>query len=85
MAGVQQNISYTRELFAGDVIEIRSQVLEVSDKRLRFRHEMRDIESGAVAAVSEIMAVHLDKRAHKSCRLPETIRQRAAALAAGKP
>ena len=57
----------------------------MSDKRLRFRHEMRDIESGAVAAVSEIMAVHLDKQEHKSCPLPETIRQRAAALAAGKP
>ena len=84
MAGVQQNISYSRELFAGDVIEIRSQVLEVADKRLRFRHEMRNIESGAVAAVSEIMAVHLDKRAHKSCPLPQNIRQRAEALAVGK-
>jgi acyl-CoA thioester hydrolase len=84
MAGVQQKTSYSRELFAGDVIEIRSQVLEVADKRLRFRHEMRNIESGAVAAVSEIMAVHLDKQEHKSCALPETIRQRAEALLAGK-
>ena len=84
MAGVQQNISYSRELFAGDVIEIRSQVLEVADKRLRFRHEMRNIESGDIAAVSEIMAVHLDKQGHKSCPLPETIRQRAEAFLAGK-
>jgi acyl-CoA thioester hydrolase len=84
MAGVHQNISYSRELFAGDVIEIRSEVLEVADKRLRFRHEMRNIESGAVAAVSEIMAVHLDKQEHKSCPLPKTIRQRAEALLAGK-
>jgi acyl-CoA thioester hydrolase len=82
MAGVQQNLSYRQELFAGDVIEIRSQVLEVHDKRIRFRHEMRSIESGAVVAVSEITAVHLDKVAHKACPFPEPIRQSAAALLA---
>src|SRR5262245_36887204 len=40
MAGVQQNLTYRQELFAGDVIEIRSHVLEVAEKRLRFRHDM---------------------------------------------
>lgn len=80
MAGVQQNISYRQELFAGDVIEVRSQVLEVADRRLRFQHEMRNIESGTVVAVSEITAVHLDKQGHKACPLPEAIRRRAEAL-----
>lgn len=84
MAGVQQNITYSKELFAGDVIEVRSQVLEVADKRLKFRHEMRNIESGVVAAVSEITAVHLDKRAHKSSPLPEAVRRSAEALVADK-
>ena len=51
MAGVQQNITYRQELFAGDVIEIRSRVLEIADKRIRFEHEMRNIERGEVAAV----------------------------------
>jgi acyl-CoA thioester hydrolase len=82
MAGVQQNIAYSRELFAGDVIEIRSQVLEVADKRLRVRHEMRSIESGEMAAVCEITAVHLDKKARKSCALPSHIRKAAEALLA---
>jgi acyl-CoA thioesterase FadM len=41
MAGVQQNISYRKELFAGDVIEIRTVVLEVTERRLCVRHEMR--------------------------------------------
>jgi acyl-CoA thioester hydrolase len=82
MAGVQQNISYMQELFAGDVIEIRSQVLEVGERRLRVRHEMRNIETGAVAAVSEITAVHLDKQAHKACDFPAAIRAKAEALMA---
>ena len=84
MAGVQQNITYSKELFAGDVVEVRSQVLEVADKRLKFRHEMRNIESGVVAAVSEITAVHLDKHAHKSCPLPESVRRSAQALLVDK-
>ena len=45
MAGVQQNISYKQELFAGDVIEIRTQVLEIAEKRMCVRHEMRNIET----------------------------------------
>jgi acyl-CoA thioester hydrolase len=81
-AGVQQNITYKQELFAGDVIEIRSHVLEVGEKRLRFRHEMRNIETGSVAALCEITAVHLDKQEHKACALPPAVRAAAEALMA---
>lgn len=84
MAGVQQTISYMKELFAGDVIEIRSQVLEVAERRLRVRHEMRNIETGEIAATSEINAVHLDKPGHKSCDFPPAVRAAAEALMAGE-
>jgi acyl-CoA thioester hydrolase len=80
---VQQNITYKQELFAGDVIEIRSQVLEMTSKRMHVRHEMRNIETGAVAAISEITSVHLDKQAHKSCDFPPAVRAAAEALMAG--
>jgi acyl-CoA thioesterase FadM len=43
---------------------------------------MRNIETGAVAAISEITSVHLDKRAHKACPLPPAVRSAAAALLA---
>jgi acyl-CoA thioester hydrolase len=85
MAGVQQNIAYRAELFAGDVIEVRSQVLEVAERRLHVRHEMRNIETGAVAAISEIVAVHLDKQARAACALPANIREAARALMAPAP
>jgi acyl-CoA thioester hydrolase len=85
MAAVQQTITYRKELFAGDVIEIRSHVLEVADRRLRFRHEMRSIETGELAATSEINGVHLDKKAHKSCEFPATVRAAAEKMMAGTP
>jgi acyl-CoA thioester hydrolase len=37
MAAVQQNISYKRELIAGDIVEVRSRVLELRERVLRFR------------------------------------------------
>jgi acyl-CoA thioester hydrolase len=79
MAGVQQNIAYSKELFAGDVIEIRSGVREVADKRLRVHHEMRNLETGDLCATCEITAVHLDKQQHKSCEFPPAIRAAAEA------
>jgi acyl-CoA thioester hydrolase len=84
MAGVQQNISYKEELFAGDVIEIRSHLLELGEKRLRVRHDMHNTERGTLAASCEITAVHLDKKAHKSCPFPAAIRRAAEPLLPGR-
>jgi acyl-CoA thioester hydrolase len=74
MAAVQQNISYKRELLAGDIIEVRSRVLEVGNKSVRFLHEMRNGETGEIAATCEITGVHMDREARKSVAFPETVR-----------
>src|SRR3989440_8915030 len=78
MAGVQQNITYKRELFAGDIVEVRSTLLELREKSICFLHEMRNAETGDVAATCEITAVHLDRQAHKSAPFEEVIRSTAA-------
>ena len=84
MAAVQQNITHKRELLAGEIVEIRSRFLEVRDKALRFVHEMRNAETGEVAAICEITVVHIDRRARKAVALPATIRDAAnATLAPG--
>jgi len=74
MAGVQQNISYKRELFAGDIVEVKSRLLEIRERSIRFLHEMRNAETGEVAATCEITAVHLDRQAHKSMPFAPEIR-----------
>ncbi|HEX8818163.1 MAG TPA: thioesterase family protein, partial [Terriglobales bacterium] len=79
VAGVQQNITYKRELMAGDVIEIRTRILEIREKVIRFLHEMFNVETGELAALCEITAVHLDRKTRKSCPFPEAIRKSAAA------
>lgn len=80
MAAVEQHIEYKRELRAGDLITIRSAVLEVRDKSVRFRHEMWNDESGELAATTTLVGVHLDLTTRKARSLPVDVRERAASL-----
>jgi acyl-CoA thioester hydrolase len=77
MVAVQQNISYKRELLAGDIVEIRSFLLEVRDKAIRFVHEMRNGETGEVAATCELTGVHMDRKARKSVAFADPVRETA--------
>ena len=80
MAAVQQNIAYKRELRAGDVVSIRSGVLEIREKVIRFFHEMYNDETGEIAATAEMTGVHLDTVLRKSCPFPGPAFERASAL-----
>ena len=75
MAAVQQNIIYRRELLAGDIVEVKSVLLEIRDKSIRFRHEMRNAETGEIAASCEITGVHMDRQARKSAAFTDAIRK----------
>jgi acyl-CoA thioester hydrolase len=74
MAGLQQNITYKRELYAGDVVNVRSGVLEVRDKVVRFRHEMTNLENRETAATMELTVAHIDTAKRESCPFPAAIR-----------
>jgi acyl-CoA thioester hydrolase len=73
MAAVEQRIAYESELHAGDTVAIRSGIIEVGVKSLRFVHEMRNTETGEIAAVTLLAAVHMNNVVRKSCPLPSTI------------
>jgi acyl-CoA thioester hydrolase len=82
MAAVQQNLSYRRELYAGDVVAVRSGFLEVRDKGLRFVHEMRNAATDEIAAVCELTAVQIDARTRKAGALAPEVGARARELTA---
>jgi acyl-CoA thioester hydrolase len=73
MAAVDQHIAYRRELHAGDVVAVRSQVLEIEGRKIRFRHEMSNEETGEIAAVTTLLGVHMDTVARKACPFPAEI------------
>src|SRR5207237_9471880 len=77
MAAVQQTVTYKRELLAGDIVEVRSQLLEIRDRSVRFMHEMRNAETGEIAAAFEFVGVHMDRQALKSVTSAAAIRNAA--------
>jgi acyl-CoA thioester hydrolase len=80
MAAVQQNITYRRELVAGDTVTVHSAFLEIRDKVARFVHEMRHGETGEIAAYCMLTGVHIDTEARKSCPFPQDILARGKSL-----
>jgi len=73
MVAVQQDTTYKRELLAGDLITIRSGILEMREKVIRFYHEMVNNETDEVAAITTLTGVHLDHETRKSCPFPREI------------
>ena len=80
MAAVQQNITYRRELYAGETVAIRSAFLEVRDKLAKFVHEMRNAVTDEVAAICVLTGVHIDAQTRKSCAFPPEIIERGRSL-----
>lgn len=80
VAAVEQKIAYRRELMPGDMIEVRSRMLEVKEKTIRFIHEMIHRESGQIAATSEYVTVCLDRAQRKAKPYPEAVLAKARGL-----
>jgi len=76
LAAVQQNITYRRELRAGDIITIRSGILEIQDKSVQIFHEMRKDETQVVAAFTFVTGVYMDTQKRKSSSIPLEIREK---------
>jgi acyl-CoA thioester hydrolase len=77
IVALQENLTYKREVMAGDLLEIRSRLIEVREKVARFTHEMRITETGELAASCEMTTVHIDRHTRKSIPFPPAIREAA--------
>ena len=73
IAAVRQETTYRRELFPGDVLTIRTAVLEMRPLRIRFYHEMLNDETGEVAAATTITGVLLDAQTRKPTPFPPQV------------
>ena len=80
LAAVQQNVSYRKELYPGDTVAVRSGVVEMRDKVVRFRHELYNTDGGEVSATCEFTVVCLDPESRKSCPFPPDVAKRAQQL-----
>jgi len=75
LAAVEQHLNYKRELRSGDLLTIRSSVLEGKEKSVRFAHEMTNDQTGDVAATMLVVGVCTDMITRKARALPQDIIQ----------
>ena len=85
MAAVEQTIRYQRELVAGDVVAVRSEVTAVHEKAIEIRQTLVNLEDGRPAAVMDLVGVHLDTVARKSVPFAAAVAAQARALLAALP
>ncbi len=74
MAALEQITKYKSEVIAGDLLVVKSRILEVKDKTIRFIHIMYNPETGREVATTELLGVHIDQEKRKSCAFPESIK-----------
>ena len=73
--------SFTRELNAGDRVEVRSALMHVGSSSIRILSRLYEAETGELAAELSQYGVHLDLDARRPSRIPEVIRERGQAMA----
>ena len=79
MVALDQRIAYQRELNAGDVVVVRTAMLEVREKILRFAHQMFNAETGELSAVTQLVGEPLDTERRRTTPLPDAVVARARA------
>ena len=80
MAGLEQTTKYKAEVMPGDLLHIKSELIEVKDKTIKFIHTMYNSETQTVVATSELVAAHIDRKERKACSFPKTITKKCTAL-----
>lgn len=85
----EAHVRYLREVGEGAALTVRTRVLGVDATKVRFCHlmyagEKPEDDAGPVAT-SELLGVHVDRRAGRSAPLPATVRARLTALVQEAP
>ena len=78
---VETHISHLGQLYAGDRVQVLTQVLGFDDRRLHLFHVLRRVGEDEPMATGEHMLVHVDAGAGRASPVGDGVRNRVAALA----
>jgi acyl-CoA thioester hydrolase len=81
---VEQKTKYKREVLAGSLLHVRTELIELGRSSIRFMHHMFDSDSGDEVATTELVGVYFDTARRKSVELPEFVRERGRELLASE-
>ena len=70
------DVDYLSEIFAGDEVEITTQLLDWDHKRLHYYHTMINLNTGNTAATNECLGMNVNLESRRSAPFPEPVSQR---------
>jgi acyl-CoA thioester hydrolase len=73
MFAVEQHLRYLGELREGDAFEIHTGILELRERSVLLAHAMTDPLRARVAAVSELVGLHIDLGTRRASPFPPAI------------
>ena len=73
LVALEQNIKYFKEVVAGDNIYIESEVIEIKEKIIRFRHNMHKLVTNEILAETEILGLYIDTIKRRGVEIPEFV------------
>jgi acyl-CoA thioester hydrolase len=76
----EAHVTYEREVKAGDVLRVTTQLVDADGKRLHFFHTMYHADAGYRAATIELLALHVDLGGPRSVPFPAAQRVAVEAL-----
>lgn len=79
---VDQHTQYKREVLAGSLLHITSELLGLGRTSIRFVHRMYDSETGEEVSQTELVGVYFDLEHRHPVPLPAAVHRHAAALQA---
>jgi len=77
IADVRHLIEYKAEVSAGDLLEIRAELLKIGGKSLTFAYEMINLRNGEIASTLEVVCVLFDLNERKAVVIPDALRTKA--------
>ncbi len=73
---LEQRLNYVREVLSGDILIIKSALVEVGAKTIRICHFMFNAETGLLAATSEVTAIQLDLDTRRATSYSDEVREK---------
>jgi len=73
MVAAEQNFKYFQELSSGNLIYVKTELLEFKQKAIVFVHKMYNVETEALVAEGRMVGVHIDMTSRKAVQFPDHI------------
>ncbi len=72
---IGMNVDYLGELFEGDAIVVKTQLVDLDGKRLHYFHEMYHEASGRLSATNECLVMNVSLESRRSAPFPPLVRE----------